>query len=106
MRGEDHPNTAQGSNHLAESQPAQRTLTGTDAQQVQALEKQVYELMRAGKFVEALAPAREVAALRESVQGAGHWQADDAARRVRTLMQVAALPDGDRAELRLGDQAH
>ena len=55
--------------------------------------------MRAGKFAEALAPAREFAALRTRVQGAGHWQAADAARQVRTLMQVAALPDGDRAEL-------
>ena len=41
VRGEGHPGTAQGSNNLAESQPAQRTLTGTDAQRAQALEKQV-----------------------------------------------------------------
>ncbi|HLM88540.1 MAG TPA: tetratricopeptide repeat protein, partial [Streptosporangiaceae bacterium] len=96
--GEGHPDMAQNPNNLAESQPAQHTLTGIDAQQGEALEKQVDEMMRAGKFAETLAPAREVAALRARVQGTGHWQAADAARRVRTLMQVTTLPAGDRAE--------
>jgi tetratricopeptide (TPR) repeat protein len=83
----------------AEVTPTQRLLTDADAQRAQVFKEQIDELEGAGRFVEALAPAREVAALRTRVQGAEHWQAADAARRVRTLAQVAALPAAARGEL-------
>jgi tetratricopeptide (TPR) repeat protein len=76
--------------------PYRRLLTGQDALLAASLEKRIGELTEAGLWAEALKLARELAALRERVQGAGHWQAADAARNVRTLLKLVALPEPDR----------
>jgi CHAT domain-containing protein/Flp pilus assembly protein TadD len=75
----------------AEEPPYQRLLQGEDAKKAAALTKQIEQLWAAGKFADAAAPAQELQALRQRVQGEGHWQAADAARQVATLAQVAAL---------------
>src|SRR5262245_24097230 len=68
----------------AKDPPWMRMLKGADAKKAEELEKKVGELFEAGKFADAIAPAREVLALRTGVQGADHWQTADAARNVRT----------------------
>src|SRR5262249_52465134 len=55
-----------------------------------------------GKDAEAQAAAREVLAIRRRVQGAGHWQTEDARRQVRRLEQIANLAADARAELARG----
>src|SRR5262249_4638851 len=76
----------------AEEPPYKRLLQGDDAKRAQALRKQVDDLWAAGKFAEAVEPAEQLWALRQRVQGAGHWEAADAARQVQTLRRVALLP--------------
>jgi tetratricopeptide (TPR) repeat protein len=73
--------------------------SGEDAKRAADLEKQVAELEAAGKFAEAVQPAEALRALRQRVQGAGHWQAADAARQVETLRRVAGLPAGPQRRL-------
>jgi tetratricopeptide (TPR) repeat protein len=73
-----------------------RPLSGEAAAQVEKLEQQIDQLRRAGRFAEAIAPAREVAEIRTRLQGADHWQAADARRAVDDLRQLAALPDEGR----------
>jgi tetratricopeptide (TPR) repeat protein len=82
-----------------EPPPGQRVLSGDDAQRVEGLEKKIPALWQAGKDAEARAAAREVLAIRRRVQGAGHWQTEDARRQVRRLEQIATLAAGARAEL-------
>src|SRR5262245_61978286 len=71
-----------------ERRPGQRVLSGDDAQRVEGLEKKIPALWQAGKDAEAQAAAREVLAIRRRVQGAGHWQTEDARRQVRRLEQI------------------
>jgi tetratricopeptide (TPR) repeat protein len=78
--------------------PYRKLLTGQDAQLAASLEKRTAELTEAGLWGEALKLAREVAVLRARVQGAGHWQAADAARNVRTLEKLLSLSQVERAE--------
>src|SRR5260370_35838843 len=82
-----------------EDAPFRTVLTGEDAKRVAELEKTIDELEAAGKLAEAQGPAREVAEIRRRVQGAKHWEAADAGRRLRTLTQIAALSAKDQAEL-------
>ena len=51
--------------------PWQRVLQGDDANRVEALGKTISELEQKGQFAEAVAPAREVLAIRRRVQGRG-----------------------------------
>jgi tetratricopeptide (TPR) repeat protein len=83
----------------AEEPPYQRLLQGEDAKKAVALDKRIDELWAEGKFAEAAAPAAEVLALRQRVQGEKHYEAADAAQRVQTLRQAAALPAEQRAAL-------
>jgi CHAT domain-containing protein/Flp pilus assembly protein TadD len=76
----------------AEEPPYKRLLEGDDAKKAEALQQQIDQLYTAGKFAEAQAPAKELLALRQRVQGEGHWEAADAARRLQTLRQAARLP--------------
>jgi tetratricopeptide (TPR) repeat protein len=82
-----------------EMPPYKRTLPSEDAKRVEALEKEIDELQAAGKFQEALAPARKALAIRLRVQGERHWQTADARRRFRTLEQIVVLPAGAQREL-------
>jgi tetratricopeptide (TPR) repeat protein len=88
----------------ADEQPTQeppwkRVLTGDDAKRVHELQQKVEELWKAAKDTEAQAVAREILTIRTRVQGAGHWETEDAQRRIRTLAQIAALAPVARAEL-------
>ncbi len=83
----------------AEEPPYKRQLQGDDVRKAEELHKQVEELWGAGKFAEAVAAAEELLALRQRVQGEGHWEAAKAARVVRTLGRAAALPAGKQASL-------
>jgi tetratricopeptide (TPR) repeat protein len=77
---------------VAEEPPYKRLLQGDDAKKAEALQKRIDELWTAGKFAEAVAPAEELLALRQRVQGEGHWEVIDAARRVETLRRATRLP--------------
>jgi tetratricopeptide (TPR) repeat protein len=76
----------------ADEPPYKRVLQGDDAKKAEALQKRIDELWTAGKFAEAVAPAEELLALRQRVQGEGHWEVIDAARRVETLRRATRLP--------------
>src|SRR5262245_58278974 len=83
----------------AEEPPYQRLLRGDDAKKAAALQKQVKELWGAGKFAEAVAPAEELRALRQRVQGEDHWEVTDAAWEAETLRQAARFPEAKQAAL-------
>jgi tetratricopeptide (TPR) repeat protein len=76
----------------AEELPYKRLLQREDARKAAALQKRVYELWSAGKFAEAVTPAEELLALRQRVQGKGHWETGDATRLVESLQKAAGLP--------------
>jgi tetratricopeptide (TPR) repeat protein len=78
--------------------PCKHLLTGEDSRLTAQQEKRIAELTEAGLWGEALKLARQVLELRVRVQGAGHWQAADAARNVQTLERLVALPEAERAE--------
>ena len=52
--------------------PPPKTLTGEDAKRVETLEKAVDQLRRAGKFMEAIEPAKQVQAVCEKALGSDH----------------------------------
>jgi CHAT domain-containing protein/tetratricopeptide (TPR) repeat protein len=83
----------------AEQPPYQRLLQGEDAKKAPALQKQIDELWAAGKFAEAVAPAEQLLALRQRVQGKDHWESSDATRSLETLRKAAALPAEKQAAL-------
>src|SRR5262245_6982149 len=65
--------------------PALKALGVEDGRQVEARKKTIDELRRAGKFTEALEPARKVLAICEEALGPDHWQTADARREIETL---------------------
>src|SRR5262249_52006511 len=76
--------------------PWKRPLSGEAAARVAKLEQQIAQLRRAGRFAEAIEPAREVAETRTRLQGPDHWQSADARRAVDDLRTIAALPEAGR----------
>jgi tetratricopeptide (TPR) repeat protein len=76
--------------------PWKRPLGGEAAAQVAKLEQQIDQLRRAGRFAEAIEPAREVTEIRTRLQGADHWQSADARRAMDDLRTIAALPEEGR----------
>jgi tetratricopeptide (TPR) repeat protein len=68
--------------------PWQRYLHGKEAQQADEQDNKLAQLRQAGKLDEALQVARDLAALRDKVQGADHWQAVDARLVVEALQRV------------------
>jgi tetratricopeptide (TPR) repeat protein len=83
--------------------PPPKTLTGEDAKRVEALEKTIDQLRRAGKFAEALEPAEQVLAIRARALGPGHYQTADARRTIEILKLIARLPEeGRRAMASIG----
>src|SRR5262249_38943882 len=52
--------------------------------------KKIAQFKEAGKFAEAIAPAREARAIRIRAQGPEHWQTADAKRQLETLWLIAA----------------
>src|SRR5262245_59497328 len=83
-----------------EDSPAQKhALPREEARRVAELQKQVGELRRAGKVVEAQAALREVVALRQRLQPADHWELIDDECRLKSLERTAALSAEAQAEL-------
>jgi hypothetical protein len=76
--------------------PWKRPLSGKAAARVAQLEQQIAQLRRAGRFAEAIEPAREVAEIRTRLQGADHWQTANARRAVDELRMIATLPEEGR----------
>jgi CHAT domain-containing protein len=78
--------------------PWQRVLKGEDATRVRVLEKTLAEFDAQGEFGGAVAPARELLAIRRRAQGDDHWETVDARERLRMFERVASLPrDGQEA---------
>src|SRR5262245_59017791 len=70
-----------------------RKLRGEAARRAADLVRRIARLERTGRFREALGPARELATLRAKLQGPGHWEARETARRVKELERAARLPE-------------
>ena len=66
--------------------PWQRVLKGDEAKRVEALEKSIQDLEKKGQFAEAIAPAREVLAIRGRVQGEDHWETVNARIKEQTCV--------------------
>jgi len=79
--------------------PYKRLLQGEEAAKAAALSKRIDALFASGQFEEAVVPAKELLALRKRVQGEGHWETADAARKVATLARAAGLPAEKRSAL-------
>ncbi len=79
--------------------PWQRVLKGDLAQKVADLEKRIAALEKKGQFAEAVAPAREAAAIRGHVQGEDHWETFDARITEQTCARLARLARGDQTAL-------
>ncbi len=79
--------------------PYKRLLQGENARKAARLTRWMEELWAAGKFAEAVAPAEEVLALRQRVQGEDHWEAATAAEVLRALRRGASLPADKQASL-------
>jgi tetratricopeptide (TPR) repeat protein len=87
----------------ADPKPTVKKLGEKDAKPVAELEKTIEERRRAGKFAEAVEPAKEVLAICERALGKEHWKTRDARGDVATLMHIAGLPEeGRRAMASVG----
>src|SRR5262249_45747357 len=84
---------------VAKKSPWQRVLQGDEARRAEALEKTVDELEKKGQFAEAIAPAGEVLAIRQRVQGEDHWETKVARIKIQTWARVAGLPRTDQSDL-------
>src|SRR5262249_22597593 len=74
--------------------PWQRLLGKADQQQADLLNKEIAAAVQDQKWDVAIQAATKLAALRDKVQGADHWQAVNAHSQLRTLRRVAGLkPD-------------
>src|SRR5262245_40358556 len=78
----------------------ERMLRGEDEKAAAALQVKIDALERADKYAEAVQAAEELAGLRTRVQGADHWQVQDARIRADTLHLLATLPGGERDKVR------
>jgi CHAT domain-containing protein/Tfp pilus assembly protein PilF len=76
--------------------PPPKKLSEADAKRVAELNKVIDGLYRAGKFAEAVEPARQVVAIAEKALGPDHWGTADARRKVETLRAIAGLPEEGR----------
>src|SRR5262245_548732 len=76
--------------------PAYKQLTGADLRRVEELDQTIEQLERAGKFADAIAPTKEVLAIRERAIGPDHWETTDVRIHVEFLERVSGLPDEGR----------
>src|SRR5262249_57350789 len=79
--------------------PPQRKLSESDAKRIGEVGKTIDAFWRAGKFAEAVGPARQAVAICEQALGPDQWQTADARRKVETLETIAALPEEGRRAL-------
>ena len=75
-----------------------RELSKADAERVKDLHAKAVAFGRAGKFVEAQGPVREILALCTRVLGEGHFTTGDYRREIEALKTLAALPEASRPE--------
>jgi tetratricopeptide (TPR) repeat protein len=78
---------------------APKTLGKEEATKVLALQQTIEQLRRAGKFTEAMEPARQVLAICEQALGSEEWQAADARREIETLEHITKLPQEGRTAM-------
>ena len=83
----------------AQAPGPQPALSGDEARRVQALTKAIDELERQGKYAEAVAPAREVFAIRRRVRGEAHWETISARFVEQKETRMAGLPAGEQSAL-------
>jgi|GEM_PF-4245227 len=94
---------AEAGQPAAERAPWQRRLQGEDRKRVEELQKQFDALREAGKYADALAPARKIFTIRTRGQGADHWETIYAKWQVKTLERILATPLLAGARLKLAD---
>jgi len=88
------------SDQVEDNRPWRRPLTGEEAEKVNGLEKQIEQLIGAGKLFDALSTAKVVESIRTGNQGKDHWESVNAAWRVRTLAAVVARTPAEQEEYR------
>jgi CHAT domain-containing protein len=88
----------------AEKAPWQRMLGGADAKRAAELEKQRDALAKADRYADAQEVAQQLVELRARVQGAEHWQTDDARRTLADLRRLGRLSAEERAQIREVDK--
>ena len=86
-----------------EKAPWQRRLQAEDRKRVEELQKQFDALREAGKYTDALTPAREIFTIRTRGQGADHWETIYAKWQVKTLERILATPVFDALRLQRAD---
>jgi tetratricopeptide (TPR) repeat protein len=73
-----------------------RALSAEDEERIKELDERIDKLRRAGRFDEAIAPARQVAEVCERSLGPDHWRSCDARRSVQDLETFRDLPEEGR----------
>jgi CHAT domain-containing protein/tetratricopeptide (TPR) repeat protein len=75
-----------------------RELSRADAARAKELYAKAVAFGRAGKFVAAQGPVREMLALYIRALGEGHFETDNCRREIETLQKLAALPEAGQVE--------
>ncbi|MGO9913674.1 MAG: tetratricopeptide repeat protein [Isosphaeraceae bacterium] len=73
-----------------------RKLSGEDEKRANQLDEQVGKAMKADRWDEAIARAKDLVALRAWAQGEKHFETVTAEWNLKTLLRVAPMPNGDR----------
>jgi len=76
--------------------PPPKELSLADSKRVDELSQSIDALWRAGKFAEAMEPARQAAAICEKALGPDHWRTADARRQVEIMNTIAGLSEEGR----------
>jgi CHAT domain-containing protein/Flp pilus assembly protein TadD len=93
------PKASPRSGATSGAMPQPKTLSADDASRVAELNNAVDGLWRAGRFAEAVGPARQALAVWEAALGPDHWGTANARRKVETLNAIAGLPEEGRRAL-------
>src|SRR5262245_60959269 len=70
----------------------QRMLKGDDATRAKEIRRKIGEAQKTERWSEAIAAAKELAALRRELQGSDHWETFDTEQQIRDLEWLAHLP--------------
>jgi hypothetical protein len=76
-----------------------RVLKGDSAKRVAELDQQVHDLYEAGRYAEAIKPAREAFDIRSRELGSTHWHTVNTKNNLDLFIAVAALPKSTQDEL-------
>jgi hypothetical protein len=71
---------------------APKTLGAGDVKRVAELNETIDKLWSAGKFAEAIGPARQVVAVFEKADGPSHWYTANARCKAETIRTIIGLP--------------